>query len=95
MSICTEFIDCTGIIGILIGQATEVTTGSLFITFLIIMMAIMSVAFMFRIPLEYTSLLILPLILGYAAYYTGWVAALAAILIYLAILITKNFILVK
>lgn len=86
------FINATETIGIVLGHGTQYTTGSLFITLLIIILLIMAIAMMFQIQIEYTAVLILPLILSYMAYYTEWVATGTILLIYLAILVTKNFI---
>ena len=87
------FLNCSQIIGQIIGSATQYTTGSLFLTFLIIMLFLLGMAMVFRIKLEYTMMIILPLLLAFMSYYKDFIAFGAVILIYLSILITKNFIL--
>lgn len=85
------FINWTESIGIVIGNATQYTTGSMFLTLMAILMLLIGLALMFGIKLEFTSLLILPLLLGYMAYYTEFIATGGVIIIYLGLLITKNF----
>lgn len=93
-SICDiGFLNCTEPIGIIIGQATTYTTGSIFLTLLFIMLFLIAVATLFQVRLEYTAIIILPLLFSYMAYYAEFIGIGAVILIYLAILITKNFIL--
>lgn len=87
------FINTTETIGILIGTATEVTTGSLFLTLFIILLLVMAIAMLFQIPLEFTSILVLPLLLTYMAYYSDWVALGLALFFYIAFIMAKRFIL--
>lgn len=86
------FVNWDDTIGIVLGNATTTTTGSLFLTFLIIMVIILAMALMFGIKLEFTAILILPLLLGLASYYGDFIALLLAVLAYLSMIITKNFI---
>jgi len=85
------FINTTETIGIIIGTATETTTGSLFITLLIVVLLLLAIAIMFGIPLEWTTIFILPLILGYMSHYSEFIGTGAVFLIYLSIILTKNF----
>lgn len=85
------FINWTESVGIVIGNATQYTTGSMFLTLLFILMILIGLALMFGIKLEFTAILILPLMLGYMAYYSEFVAVGMVIIIYLGLLITKNF----
>lgn len=91
MDICGTFLNCTESIGLIVGSATTSTTGSLFMTLFVILILIMAVAFMFGIRMEYTAILVFPLLLGYLAYYGNFYAIGGVILIYLAIILTKNF----
>ncbi len=86
------FMNITGTIGIILGRATETTTGDIFITLLIVMVLFIAFAAMFRIKTEWTMIIILPYALACGSYYSEWVGVIGAILIYLAFLITKNFI---
>jgi hypothetical protein len=92
MSICGAFLNCTETIGLIIGQGTTSTTGSLFLTFFFVLLIILAVAMLFGIQMEYTAIIILPLLLGYMSYYSEFIAFGALILIYLALILTKNFI---
>lgn len=85
------FINTTETIGIVLGQGTITTTGSLFITLLIVILLLLAIAIMFQIRLEYTAILILPLVLSYMSFYGDWIATGTVLLIYISILITKNF----
>lgn len=85
------FINATESIGIIIGTATTTTTGSIFITLLMVLILLMALAILFNIPLEYTAIILFPLLLGYAAYYSEFIGILAVIIIYFAIILTKNF----
>jgi len=86
------FMDWNGTIGTLVLSSVETTTGSLILSLLILMVFILAIALVFGIKLEYTSILILPLVLGYTSYYGDFVALLFTILVYIAFIITKNFI---
>lgn len=79
-------------IGIIIGSSTSTTFGSMFMTLFFILMLLMGVALLFGIKLEFTAILILPLVLGYMAYYSEFLATGIILLIYISIIITKNFI---
>ncbi len=85
------FINETGIIGSLIGSATVNFTGSLFITLIIIMIIIMAMAFLFQIPLEWTAIVILPLLFAYMSQEGEFIAVGVVVLIYLALIFTKRF----
>jgi len=86
------FINWTGTIGKILIAGTEGVTGSLFSTLLLIMIFIFIICMMFSIALEYTAILILPLCLACASYYSNFVAPLTVILIYISFIITKNWI---
>jgi len=78
-------------IGVIINSMTQSTTGNTFLTYLIILFIIMIIAFIFRIRLEYTAILILPLLLSLMAYYGSFWTFGGLILIYLAIISAKHF----
>jgi len=92
-TICdTGFLNCTQTIGLVVQATTEQTTGTLFLTFLFVILILMAIAMMFKVPLEFTMILILPLTLALMAYYQNFLGVGAAFLIYLAVLMTKNWI---
>ena len=86
------FLNTTETIGIVLGTATETTTGSVFITLLMVVVLLVTMCILFGIVLEWTALFILPLLLSYMAYYNEFIGIGAVILIYLSIVFTKNFI---
>ena len=86
------FINTTETLGIILGNATQYTTGSMFLTLLILVLILMAFAIMFGIQLEFTSILILPLLITYMAFYQEFIAIGSIILIYLALIVTKRFI---
>lgn len=87
------FLNMTDSMGIILGRATEFTTGSMFVTLFIFMIICLAVCILLQIPMEFSAILILPLVLGCMAQYTEFIATGAILIIYLSILITKNFIL--
>lgn len=87
------FINTTETIGIIIGTASEVTTGSLFLTLMLLLVFLVAFGLLFGIKPEYISILILPYCLACMAYYSDFVAPGGTILIYVAFILTKNYIL--
>lgn len=91
--ICTNgFLNCTDTIGIIIGTTTQYTTGDLFLTFFLAMLVLCSFCIMAGLRLEYSMIIILPLLLTYMAYYSAFTSIGIVILIYLSIVMTYNFI---
>jgi hypothetical protein len=86
------FINQTETIGIILGQANTTTTGSLFATLLLILIFLLALCLLFRISFEWASILLLPLMITYASYYSNLYAPLGITLIYLSMILTKNFI---
>lgn len=86
------FINSTGVIGVLIGKATETTTGDIFITLLLLLVFLLAVCIMFRIKIEWASIIILPYAFACGSYYSQWVSVIGVILIYLSFILSKNFI---
>ena len=85
------YLNETSTIGIMLGNATQTTTGSIFLTMLILVIIIMALFMMFGVQLEYSSVLILPLLLALAAHYSQFMSALGAFFIYIAVVIAKNW----
>lgn len=94
MNPCTNgLINCNDIIGQVIISITTQTTGDLFITMLMAVAALMAIALMFNIKLEYTAILILPILLALMGITKEFIAFGVIIIIYLATILTANFIL--
>lgn len=91
MDMPTFFINNTQVIGQVMASLTTETTGSIFLTYLSIMLFIMLIAMVLRIPMEFTAILILPMLVVMASYIGSFVPVLGLFLIYLAIIFIKNF----
>lgn len=85
------FINVTDPLGIIVQHGTQSVTGSLFATLLIILIFLVAIGLMFQIPLEFLSIIILPYCLACGSHYSSFVAPMGVILIYIATLITKNW----
>lgn len=86
------FLNATGTIGVIMGASTTTTTGSLFISLLMVLVLLIIVSIFFGIRLEYTSIIIFPLLLAYAGYYQNFIAPMGVLLIYLSTIVTKVWI---
>jgi hypothetical protein len=94
MNPCTNgMLNCNDTIGQTIVAMTTQTTGDLFITLLFSLIILLAIAMLFGIRLEYTAILILPLLLAFMVVTKDFFAVGSVILIYLAIVLTGNFIL--
>lgn len=87
-----EFINNSQAFGIILASGTATTTGSIFLTLFLLMVLIVAVAMLFGIKLEYTAIIVLPLLLSYMAFYTEFLAIGGVILIYLAMVFSQKFI---
>jgi len=85
------FLNTTETIGVLIGTATVTTTGSIFLTLLIPLIILSAIAMLFGIRLEFTAIILMPLLLGYMAYYSEFVGVGGVIMIYLAMIFAQKF----
>lgn len=81
----------TGSIGTMILYATNDITGSLFLTLLGVVMILMLLCLLLRLPMEFSAILVLPLLIGLMAYMQEFVAIGGVFLIYLGIILGKNF----
>jgi hypothetical protein len=86
-------LNCSDTLGMVVIGITQQTTGSIFVTFLFIIAVLVAFALMFGIRFEYTAIIILPLLLGLMIVTSDFIAFGALILIYLASILTYNFIL--
>ena len=87
------FINETGTIGIIL-EATRINiTGSDFLTMLGLTIIIMTFFMLFRLPIEASAILVLPMLLVFMAFIPNIFALGGVILIYLGILLAKNYLL--
>lgn len=85
------FINETGIIGQIIQAGTENLTGNIVATLFMILLFLIVLAMMFQIPLEFLSILILPMCLSIGAYYSNFIIPITIIILYIAAIISKNW----
>ena len=85
------FINQTGIIGSIISSGTLTMTGTVVLSMIFIFLFLMVVALMFGIPLEFTGIIFLPLCIALASEFQQFYIALTAIIIYLSMVIAKNW----
>jgi len=85
------FYNETQLIGLWIESATINITGSLFLTLLLIFIAIMMMFMMLRMPIEYSIILNTPLMLIMMAYSSEFIAVGGAFLMYMGLLLGKYF----
>jgi hypothetical protein len=78
-------------LGIIIGTGTQTTTGNLFMTLLFILIVLLAIGMFFGIAIEYISIVLLPYLLAVASNYSNFIAPLGVFLIYLSLILTKNF----
>jgi len=85
------FINEGGFIAGFIMDMTMNLTGSLFVSLLVIMFFFILVAMLFRLPMEVSAVILLPLFLSFMAATSEFVVVGGVILIYLGIIFAKNF----
>ncbi len=74
---------------ILINALNEMT-GSLFLTLLFIVMGLMMLSTILRLPLEFSAVLVTPFLLVVTAYESSFLTVLGVFLIYLAVILANN-----
>ena len=85
------FMKWTDTIGQIISQGTITTTGSVVMTLFIIMLLLIVAAVMFSIPIEWTAIIILPLMISLMQYSKEFMGIGTVLILYLSLLLAKNF----
>jgi len=85
------FINDTTTTGIILNYLTYNVTGDLFTTLLLILIGIIAFALTFRIPLEFTAPIILPMLIVFMAFTGQFLAIGGIMLIFIAVLFAKMF----
>ena len=85
------FINVTETIGLILAAGTRNLTGDMVATLFLILIFLVVIGLMFQIPLEFLSIVILPICISIAAYYSNFMLPLIIILIYVSSLIAKNW----
>lgn len=85
------FINASGTIANVLIAGTENLTGDIVSTLLMVFLFLMVICLMFGIPLEFTTVIMLPLLIATAAFYSTFMGPLIVFLIYMATLLAKNW----
>ena len=85
------FINNTGVISSILSAGTTNLTGSIVLTLFMILMFLIIIAIMFKIPLEFLVVLILPFCLIVASETSSFWIPITTILIYISTLLAKNW----
>lgn len=85
------YLNSSAAIGMFLTNATTTMTGDMFLTLLLLIIIIVGVAAMFGIPMEFTAIFVIPLLIAYLVQYGGFVPIISLIVIYLGIILTKNW----
>lgn len=83
--------DVTGITYAVVSGLTGSVTGSYFLSLLMIVLLFMTIVVAFRMPVEISAVLVLPLLIALLACDGDWMSITGVTLIYLGILVGKNF----
>jgi hypothetical protein len=86
------FINDTGTVGIIFQAFTNNITGSPFLSLLFLCFIILALFVAFRIPIEFSLILMLPMFLIFLAFSHEFLPIVGVILIYLGVLWGKNMI---
>ncbi|MGV8169225.1 MAG: hypothetical protein ACP5N3_04180 [Candidatus Nanoarchaeia archaeon] len=82
----------SGSFGIILDAFTYNVTGSLFLTLLAMVIIILAFCLMFKIPMEYSAILIMPLLITIMAYSSDFKAVGGVAIIYIAVLVARYWI---
>ena len=86
------FINQTDKIAVIMTSMTQNVTGSIALTFLYIMLILIAISLASGIPIEVTAIIILPLgIVLCSQYSEAFIPLLGLMLIYLSVILAKNF----
>lgn len=83
--------DVTGITYAVVSGLTTSVTGSYFLSLLMIVLLFMTIVVAFRMPVEISAVLVLPLLIALLSCDGDWMSITGVTLIYLGILVGKNF----
>ena len=85
------FFNETGIISSGLMLLSDNVTGSVFISLLLIMVLLILVAMLFRLPIEVTAIILMPVLIVFMALTSEFLAVGGVVLIYLGVIFAKNF----
>ena len=85
------FINNSETIGKIMEAGTQNLTGSIVATLLLVLIVLLVICMMFGIPFEFASVILLPFCISVGAFYTNLVGPLIVILLYVSMIIAKNW----
>jgi hypothetical protein len=85
------FINQTETIGVILSAGTSTLTGSMVATLLFILLFLMTMAFMFGIPLEFLAVIILPFCIACVTVYGNFWLPIVVIILFVGSIIAKNW----
>lgn len=85
------FINSTDVVGITITALVNNVTGSLFLALMMIVMLLFALCIAASIPIEWTIIFMLPLLIYLMAFSSEWLQVTGFALIYLGILFAKTY----
>lgn len=89
----TDFINSTGSVGVIFDGLVNNVAGDITTAITLIILFICVLTLLFRLPLEFSALFIMPLLIVCFAFNVANIGALIVItVLYLAVLVGKNFI---
>ena len=85
------FLNSSGTTATIVKGLYDNVGGSWFATIMLIVLFVIIIAMLFRLPLEVTAVVLLPLFLACYVYVPDFAGVTGVLLIYLGILIGKNY----
>ena len=85
-------INTGGEIAAILTALTQNVTGNLFLSLMAIFVTLIAICIGLGIPIEWTGIILLPLLLGAAAWYSDFYSILGVFLLYMGIVVANNFI---
>lgn len=92
MTTPTFFLNTTDVIGVVIMALTNNVTGNLFLTLLMILIFLVALCVAASIPIEWTVIFLLPLILYLFAYNSEFLQIAGFALVYIGVLLAKTWV---
>ena len=86
------FLNTSDSIGLIITAGTQNLTGDIVATLFMILAILLSISILFGIPFEFTIIILFPLLLTMAAWYSAFWVVIVGLILYFGIIVAKNFI---
>lgn len=90
-TLSNNFINSSGTVATIVNGLFVNVGGSWFLTIMLIMLFVILISIIMRVPFELTSIFILPLFLVCYVYVPDFTAITGVLLIYVGVLLGKNF----